>query len=36
MMAALRAWWHRHIVADAETSARLSRVDAELDRGPSA
>lgn len=30
MIAALRAWWHRNVVADAETSARLSQVDAEL------
>lgn len=28
----IREWWHRHIVADDETSAYCSRVDEELDR----
>lgn len=32
MIAAIVAWWHAHVVADEETSARLSAVDADLDR----
>lgn len=28
----VRAWWHRNVVADDETSARLSALDDELRR----
>lgn len=30
--ACLTGWYHRHIVADDETSRRLAAVDEELDR----
>lgn len=32
VLRALRAWWHRNVIADTETSERLSRVDYQLTR----
>ena len=31
ILAALRRWWHRNIVADDEMSAIYDRIDRELD-----